>query len=231
VRIHDNSKYQIQWLQNDNDSGEKEEYMKRMIACRRGLPAVVPTIVSTVVSVAIAMSVFFLPASGWSACTIFSCGEYALPDDPGKFNGMWWGQYLGELKDMRLASLEPSQYGELYYTRQGDVLQMADVKLDYVQYGFWKGLYSSVAFGTKGVRNWEALRNISFGNFGPWYQPDSRVERYEWVGRNSAMSLWYDFPMGEAQLYVYSKVIYERQLAQARWATGGKKPYQRFWLY
>jgi hypothetical protein len=205
--------------------------MKRMFPCRRGLRTIIPVIVSTIISVAIVLSIFFTPTLAWSTCTVFSCGEYSLPDDPGKFNGMWWGQYLGELKNMRPANLEPSQYGEFYYTREGDVLQMGDVKLTYVQYGFWRGLYSSLAFGTTGFSNWEALRNTAFENFGPWHRPDWRIERYEWVGRNSAMSLAYDEATGEGQLYVYSKVIYETQLAQARWATGGEKPHRRFWLY
>jgi len=206
--------------------------MKRVFPCRRGLPAIIRIIVSTIISVVIVLSIFFAPTPVWSACsTIFTCGEYALPDDPGKFNGMYWGQYLGELKNMRLANYEPSRYGEFYYTRQGDDLQMADVKLAYVQYGFWKGLYSSLAFGTTGVRNWEALRDICFANFGPWHKPDWRTVRYEWVGKNSAMSLRYDEATEEGQLYVYSKVIYERQLAQSRWATGGEKPQRRFWLY
>ena len=205
--------------------------MKRMFPREKGLPAIVPIIASTSMLIAIVMSVFFLPTPAWSDCNILTCNEYSLPDDPGNFNGMWWGQYLGELKNMQLVSYEPSQYGEFYYTRQGDVLQIGDAKLEYVQYGFWKGLYSSFAFGTTGVRNWEALRNIVFENFGRWHKPDWRVWRYEWVGRNSAMSLAFDEATEEGQLYVYSKVIYERQLAEQRWATGGKKPYKRFWLY
>ena len=195
--------------------------MKRMISGRRSLLTIIPMI--TVIAV------FLLPVAGWAA-SIFGCPENCLPDDPGKFNGMWWGQSLRELKDMRFVSPDPTNSGELYYVRQGDVLELGDAKLDYIQYGFWKGIYSSVAYGTTGARNWEALKSICFENFEPWHERDMRIERYYWVGKNSAMTLEYDEALYKGQLYVYSKTIYERQLAQKRWATG-ERPNKRFWLY
>ncbi len=189
--------------------------MKRMISCGRGLLMVM------------VISIFLLPAAGWA---FVLSPENSLQDDPGKFNGMWWGQLLEEVKGMRLASHGPTNSGELYYIRQGDILQMGDAKLEYVQYGFWKGIYSSVAFGTKGAENWEALRNICFESFEDWHKPDMRVERYYWVGKHSAMTLEYDEALSTGQLYVYSKVIYERQLAQKRQGAGSRLN-KRFWLY
>ena len=113
---------------------------------------------------------------------------------------------------------------------QGDILQMGDAKLEYVRYGFWKGLYSSVLFGTRGVKNWEALRSICFENFEPWHQPDWRVERYYWVGNHSAMTLEYNKTLDQGDFIVYSKTIYERQLAQER-QEAGPRPINRFRLY
>lgn len=194
--------------------------MKRMTGGRRGLLMIIPMITL--------IAVFLLPFAG--RAFILSCPENSLPDDPGRFNGIWWGQYLGELKDMRLASYDPANPGELYYVRQGDVLQMGNAKLEYVQYGFWRGIYSSVAFGTKGVGNWEALKTVCFENFERWHKPDRRVERYYWVGKHSAMTLAYDEGLSQGQLYVYSKTIYERQLGRARQAAGPRLN-KGFWLY
>ncbi len=152
---------------------------------------------------------FLAPANG--SAFILTCGENCLPDDPGNFGGMYWGQYLGELKDMSLVSTDP-RTGESYYVRRGDALELNRIKLDYVQYGFWQDMYSSIAFGTKGVKNWQALREVCFRDFNPWHKPDSYAEKYYWVGKQSAMTLEYDPFYSTAQLYIYSKVIYERQL-------------------
>ncbi len=169
----------------------------------------------------------FLPAAG--SASVLSFGENALPDDPGRFNGIWWGQALSELKGMRYVSPDPTNSGELFYFRPGDVLQMGDVKLEYVQYGFWKGLYSSLAFGVKGEENWEALKRICFGNYNGWHRPDWRVEKFQWVGKHSAMTLQYDEVLSEGQLYVYSKTIYERQLVEARRKGAGPQSHKSFW--
>ena len=60
--------------------------MKRMIKVGRGF--------LITILMFIAIGVFLLPACGWAACTIFGCPENSLPDDPGKFNGLWWGKPL-----------------------------------------------------------------------------------------------------------------------------------------
>jgi hypothetical protein len=197
--------------------------MKRMI--RRGivLLAIIPMIAF--------IAIFLSPAGGWAACSIFGCSENSLPDDPGKFNGMWWGQYLGEIKDMRLAGYDLTNAREVYYVRQGDVLQMGDAKLDYIQYGFWKDIYSSLIFGISGAANWEALKEVCFDNFERWHKPDWRVERYIWVGKHSAMTLEYDEPLSQGRLYIYSKTIYERQLARARGEGTGRRSNNAFRLY
>ena len=193
--------------------------MKRMTSGRRAL--------LTIILMIAVIAVFLLPVAGWA---FILSPENSLPNDPGKFNGMWWGQLLDEVKGMRLASYGATNSGELYYVRQGDVLQMGDAKLEYVQYGFWKGIYSSVAFGTKGAENWEALRNICFGNFEDWHKPNTYVEKYYWVGKHSAMTLEYNEAESTGQLYVYSKVIYERQLAQKQQGAGSRSG-KGFWLW
>ena len=151
-----------------------------------------------------------------------------LPDE-GSFNGLRWGQYLGELKGMKFSAYDRRYPGELYYTHEGDPLQMAHVKLAYVQYGFWKGIFSSLVFGTEGRGNWEGLKDICFQNYGYWHRPDWRIERYYWVGTQSAMTLEYDEVTSMGELYVYSKDIYERELAQKQALTGARL--NRFWLY
>ena len=197
--------------------------MKRMIRCGR--------ISLTVIPMVMVMSIFLLPSAGWTVCSIFSCPEDSLPDDPGKFNGLYWGQYLGELKDMRLAGYDPTSAGEVYYVNQGDILQLGDAELEYVRYGFWRRIYSSVLFGTRGAQNWEALKNICFENFRPWHKPDWRIERYYWYGKHSAMTLEYNETLYRGQLYVYSKTIYERQLGAAGGGSAGRRSVNRFSLY
>jgi len=146
----------------------------------------------------------------------FQCGDGCLQDDPGNFRGMWWGQSLTEVKNMKYVASDPINAGESYYVRQGDTLELNGVKLEYIQYGFWQGLYSSVAYGTQGKKNWYDLQRVCFDNFSRWYQPDKGQEKYYWTGTHSAMVLEYDWATQAAQLYVYSKTIYERQLAAAR---------------
>jgi len=183
----------------------------------------------TIIAAVLAISVFFLPAAGCAAWSLIGSGGNFLPNDPGQFNGLRWGQYLGELKGMRLTSYDPRNPAELYYANDGDVLQMGDVKLAYVRYGFWRGIYSSLVFGVEGLGNWEALKAMCFERFEFWHKPDWRVERYYWVGDQSAMTLDYNEVTYQGELYIYSKTIYERQLAQRK-PTGGI-PHNRFWLY
>jgi hypothetical protein len=195
--------------------------MERTMSDRRGL--------LMIILVLMAIGVFFSPVAG--RASIFSAPENLLPDDPGQFNGMRWGQSLGELKGMRFVSPDPANSGELYYVRSGDVLQLGDARLEYVQYGFWKGIYSSVAFGFQGAGNWEAVKGICFENFERWHKPDRNVDRYYWVGKHSAMTLEYDELMSKGQLYVYSKTIYERQIARARAEGAGSRSGSGFWLW
>ena len=189
--------------------------MKRTISGKGGL------LMIAVMIMVIAVSLH--PVAGWAGSP-----ENSLPGDPGKFNGIWWGQYLGELKDMRFASYDSKNSGELYYVRPGDVLELGDVKLEYVLYGFWKGIYSSFVFGVKGSGDWKGLKRICFENFESWHQPDRYVERYYWVGNHSAMTLEYNEAEDVGQLYVYSKTIYERQLAKER-AWAGPQLRKGFW--
>ncbi|MBP1729632.1 MAG: hypothetical protein H6Q55_61 [Deltaproteobacteria bacterium] len=146
----------------------------------------------------------------------FQCYDGCFQNDPGNFRGMWWGQSLAEVKGMKYVASDPINVGESYYVKQGDTLELNGVKLEYVQYGFWKGLYSSVAYGTKGEKNWYALQQACFDNFSRWYQPDKAQQKYYWTGTHSAMTLEYSEATEAAQLYVYSKTIYERQLAATR---------------
>jgi hypothetical protein len=192
--------------------------MERTMSDRRGLLMIILMLT--------AIGVFFLPAAGRTS--ILGFGENSLPDDPGRFNGIYWGQSLGELKEMRFVSPDPARSGELYYVRPGDVLRLGDAKLDYVQYGFWEGIYSSFAYGIRGVENWEALKRICFENFERWHKPNRYVERYYWVGKHSAMTLQYSEILSVGQLYVYSKTIYERQLARAQQGAGPRSG-KGFW--
>ena len=45
-----------------------------------------------------------------------------FPDDPGNFKGMWWGQYLGALKDMKFVNADRTNAGEFYYIKRDDLL-------------------------------------------------------------------------------------------------------------
>ena len=195
--------------------------MKPTVPRGKGFIAIVPSVV--------VVCIFLLPVAECAAWGITGSHESSLPNDPGEFNGIRWGQPLGGLKGMKLGSYDPRNPAELYYAREGDTLQMGDIKLAYVRYGFWKGLHSSRLFGVEGLSRWEALKAACFQNFEFWHKPDWRIERYYWVGDESAMTLGYDEVTSQGELYIYSKTIYERQLAQERRTTGGI-PHSRFWL-
>ena len=195
--------------------------MRRMM--RRGI-----VLLMTIPMIAV-MALSFLPVAGQAFMPIGP--ENLLPDDHGRFNGLWWGQHLGEFKDMRFAGYDSANAGEVYYFREGDLLQMGDAKLEYVRYGFWKDAYSSLVIGTRGVANWEALKRICFENFERWHKPDWRVERYIWVDEESAMTLEYNEALYQGRLFVYSKAIYERQLARAGGEKTGRQSNKIFWLY
>ena len=57
----------------------------------------------------------------------FQCWGGCLQDDSGNFRGMYWGQSLAELKDMKHIASDPVNAGESYYVRKGDALELNGV--------------------------------------------------------------------------------------------------------
>ena len=179
-----------------------------------------------IIPMIVLLALFLLPVVG--STSVLGSSQGCLSDDPSRCNGMWWGQYLGELKQMRFVGSDPTNIGELFYVSQGDVLELGDAKLDYVQYGFWREIYSSILFGTKGVSNWEALRSICFANLEGWHKPYRYIEKYYWVGKHTAMTLEYNETQSDGRLLVYSKTIHERRLASEGKGSQSRSS-GRFW--
>lgn len=71
------------------------------------------------------------------ACTLFGCGSPAA-GEPDGFRGVKWGAEAPSVPGLNQIANE----GDLYfYEKSGDQLQMEQIKLEQVVYGFYKGRF------------------------------------------------------------------------------------------
>ncbi len=118
--------------------------------------------------------------------------------EPDGFRGIKWGTDISTLKDMALVMIIDNETKR--YKRNGDVLRMGEVKLDYIGYEFWKGMLYLVDIGFEGAENWNNLRSRMFATFGKGQSQSEEKEqpsaRYRWEGEKTTIIMIYNASMG-----------------------------------
>ena len=124
--------------------------------------------------------------------------EFKADSEPDGFRGIKWGTDISTLKDMTLVMTIDHETKR--YKRNGDVLRMGEVKLDYIEYEFWKGMLYLADIGFEGAENWNNLRSRMFATFGKGQSQSEEKEqlsaRYRWDGEKTTIIMIYNESMG-----------------------------------
>src|SRR5713101_2322558 len=77
--------------------------------------------------------------------------SFAFENEPHGFRGIGWWTSISKLKSvMEHERTDPSYGGIEMYTRKGDEPQIGSANLKSIEYGFWRGKFTSVIITTKG---------------------------------------------------------------------------------
>ncbi len=127
--------------------------------------------------------------------------------EPKGFNGMRWETTLSSLQGMKHCRTDSSYGGIEFYLKEGDGLKLRNGKALPIEYGFWKGRFCVGMVVTKGVSDWNALRETVFSEFGQGSKSFSNREEYLWLGKSATMALRYDESSKIGMFYIRSSLM------------------------
>lgn len=111
--------------------------------------------------------------------------------EPKGFNGIKWETSLSTLQGMKHYRKDSSFGGIEFYLRESDAFKLGNGKTLPIEYGFWKGKFYVGMVVTKGLTDWNALKEAVFREFGQGAKTYSNREEYMWLGKNAVMALRY----------------------------------------
>jgi hypothetical protein len=111
--------------------------------------------------------------------------------EPEGFNGIKWEAKLSSLEGLKHYRTDSSYGGIEFYLKEGDTFKLGNGKLIPVEYGFWRGKFYVGMVITKGLPDWNALKEAVFNQFGEGAKSFRNKEWYLWLGENAVMALRY----------------------------------------
>jgi hypothetical protein len=152
--------------------------------------------------------VFGLCLAVFLTCMVLGCGTPAA-SEPDNFRNIKWGADVSTVSGLRQIAGE----GDLIlYERAGDQLQMGEVRLDQVIYGFYKGRFymGMVYFPAVGFKRIEEMLT---GRLGKPAQPDNTPSKLIWDGETVSVLLTLADSSDQARLvYLYKPIQLEVEL-------------------
>lgn len=137
------------------------------------------------------------------------------PDsEPGGFGDIRWETDFSTLSGMKHYRTDPSYGGIEFYFKEREKLKTEKGKYKTIQYGFWKGKFYVGMITTRGISNWNALKEDVFGKFGEGAKPFINKEEYLWVGEKVMMALQYDEISKAGVYYLRSDVLRKKMSSQ-----------------
>lgn len=152
--------------------------------------------------------------------------------EPNGFRDIKWGTEISTLKGMeKVEQGKSSHSGTVWYERKGDELAMGKGKFENIFYSFWMGNFESVWIDIKGKKNFEAVKEELFKQFGKSLELDERMknvdniegreqpathhdgELYSWWGKNADMLLIYSKEDDKGTLTISSRKVSEERSA------------------
>ena len=140
--------------------------------------------------------------------TLLGCGSPAA-SEPGDFRGIKWGTDIASLSGFSQIAKE----GDLvFFEKNEDPLQIDDIKLDQVIYGFHKGRFytAMIYFPATGFNR---MQEIMTRKLGKSSQPDNTPSRAMWDGPKVSVLLSLGSSPDSARLaYLYKPIQLEVEL-------------------
>ena len=124
--------------------------------------------------------------------------------EPGGYNGITWETKLSTLERMKHYRTDPSFGGIDFYIREGDTFKLVNGQDKVVHYGFWKEKFYVAVVQTKGLAEWNALKETVFKKYGEGAKPFLNQEEYMWDGKNADMVLRYNENLKTGTYYIRS---------------------------
>ena len=163
--------------------------------------------------------------------------------EPNGFRNLQWGTQLSTLSEMKYSKTskaggsfpvgtDSSLFYLDIYSKIGDELKVEGVKVERIEYGFWKGKFCEVTITLTSNTNWLSLKKTIFSRFGkgkvgkiPTFCSTfglGELEWHVWLGKITEMDLFYnEIPeirelwMGSTELR--EKALKEFEQEQRRW--------------
>jgi hypothetical protein len=123
------------------------------------------------------------------------------------FCDLQWGTKVSSVDGLKKNQTISDLDDVVEYVRQNDILKIGDAKLKSINYAFWRDQLYTVTFWTKGHKNFTALRDEVFKEFGQGRQVNSNTERYLWSDTVSDIMLEYIKDGSYGMLWLRSKEL------------------------
>jgi hypothetical protein len=139
---------------------------------------------------------------------LLGCGSPAS-GDPDSFRGVKWGTEASSVSGLNRIATE-ADLG--FYERGGDRLQLEEVKLDQVIYGFYKGRFymGMIYFPAPGFNR---VKDILTRQFGKPANPDNTPSKLLWDGTEVSVLLALGDTAEVARIiYIYKPIQLEVEL-------------------
>ena len=139
-------------------------------------------------------------------CTLFGCGSQAA-GEPENFRGVKWGAEVSTVPHLNQIASE----GDLvFYEKSDDQLQIEEVRLEQVIYGFYKGRFyiGMVYFPAAGF---ERMQELMTRKLGQPAKPDNTPSKLIWDSANVSVLL--SLVEGSGRLvYMYKPIQLEVEI-------------------
>ena len=139
-------------------------------------------------------------------CTLFGCGSQAA-SEPDNFRGVKWGAEVSSVSGLNQIASE----GDLvFYEKSDDQLQIEEVRLDQVIYGFHKGRFyiGMVYFPAAGFKR---IQEIMTRKLGKPSNPDNTPSKLIWDSDNVSVLLTQSDSSGRL-VYMYKPIQLEVEI-------------------
>ena len=141
-------------------------------------------------------------------CTVLGCGSHAASELDG-FRGIKWGTEAASVSGINQIAAEGNL---LLYEKNDDQLQMGEVRLEQVVYGFYKGRFymGMVYFPSAGFKRIEEMLTRQLGEPA---KPDNTPSKLIWDGDTVSVLLSLGESSDQARLvYLYKPIQLEVEL-------------------
>lgn len=119
--------------------------------------------------------------------SVFSNVAFAEVDG---FRGIKWGTTLSSLDNtLNYVATDPELGGIKKFTKKDDKLKIGEADLERIEYTFWNDTFCGVRIYVKGQKNFNALKNATFEEFGKGKQILPNTENYIWTEKETTIML------------------------------------------